>query len=85
MLCGGDVLQSFNATKPSGERVWPDDDVEVIVGQHGLVCVGRGKADLGAIARESTVLGKHLDKIVLAKPRVLTGAQAYLCAVFVFS
>lgn len=30
------------------------------------------------------MLGKHLDKIVLAKPRVLTGAQAYLCAVFVF-
>ncbi|CAK9045103.1 unnamed protein product [Durusdinium trenchii] len=76
MLCGGDVLQSFNATKPSGERVWPDDDVEVIVGQHGLVCVGRGKADLGAIARESTVLGKHLDKIVLAKPRVLTGISS---------
>ena len=29
MLCGGDVLESFNATKENGDRLWPDDELEV--------------------------------------------------------
>ena len=28
MLCGGDVLQSFNATKENGERLWTDQEIE---------------------------------------------------------
>ena len=28
MLCGGDVLQSFNDTKKTGERLWTDKEIE---------------------------------------------------------
>ena len=34
MLCGGDVLESFNATKPNGERLWTDDEVEAWLFSH---------------------------------------------------
>ena len=79
MLCGGDVLESFNATKENGDRVWPDDELEVpppslfkkvhvcilqplaaasllvkvILGQHGVVVVGRDDQDLDAFATAS--------------------------------
>ena len=29
MLCGSDVLESFNATKTTGERIWSDEEIEV--------------------------------------------------------
>ena len=29
MLCGSDVLESFNATKTTGERLWSDEEIEV--------------------------------------------------------
>lgn len=48
MLCGGDVLQSFNDTKKTGERLWTDKEIEVLLGQHGVVCVGRSEVDLEA-------------------------------------
>lgn len=71
MLCGSDVLESFNATKTTGERIWSDEEIEVrgidesmfssqnwflhwamevILGQHGAVCVGRTEKDLKAYA-----------------------------------
>ena len=74
MLCGGDVLESFNATTENGTRVWQDEELEasgllvlqkrcnssihcvhgkVILGQHGVVVVGRDDQDLEAFAAAS--------------------------------
>lgn len=76
MLCGGDVLQSFNDTKKTGERLWTDEEIEVLLGQHGVVCVGRSEVDLEAWAHESPILKTHLDNLFFAKPRALSGISS---------
>jgi len=76
MLCGSDVLESFNATKTTGERIWSDEEIEVILGQHGAVCVGRTEKDLKAYARESPILVRHSHNLVLATPRAISGISS---------
>ncbi|CAE7265356.1 NMA1 [Symbiodinium pilosum] len=76
MLCGGDVLESFNATTPSGERVWTDEDLDVTLGQHGVVVVGRDDQDLEAFVRQCPLLARHADHITIAQPRIRTGISS---------
>lgn len=76
MLCGGDVLESFNATKENGDRVWPDDELEVILGQHGVVVVGRDDQDLDAFVQQCPLLARYADNITIAQPRIRTGISS---------
>ncbi|CAE7799169.1 nmat-2 [Symbiodinium sp. CCMP2592] len=76
MLCGGDVLESFNATKENGDRVWPDEELEVILGQHGVVVVGRDDQDLDAFVQQCPLLARYADNITIAQPRIRTGISS---------
>ncbi|KAJ0170703.1 hypothetical protein K1T71_013475 [Dendrolimus kikuchii] len=61
LLCGADLLESF-----ATPGLWSDDDMEAIVGRHGLVVVTRAGSDPGKFIYESDMLTKHRKNIMLA-------------------
>ncbi|KAG6455747.1 hypothetical protein O3G_MSEX009368 [Manduca sexta] len=60
LLCGADLLESF-----ATPGLWSDDDLETIVGHHGLVVVTRAGSDPGRFIHESDLLYKHRKNIML--------------------
>ncbi|XP_019730510.1 nicotinamide/nicotinic acid mononucleotide adenylyltransferase 2 [Hippocampus comes] len=60
LLCGSDLLESFCIP-----GLWKDSDMEVIVGDFGMVVVPRDGADTERIMKQSSVLRKHQDNIVV--------------------
>ncbi|KAL0811541.1 hypothetical protein ABMA28_009927 [Loxostege sticticalis] len=60
LLCGADLLESF-----ATPGLWADDDLETIVGRHGLVVVSRAGSDPGRFIYESDMLYKHRNNITL--------------------
>ncbi|CAE8708163.1 unnamed protein product, partial [Polarella glacialis] len=76
MLCGGDVLEGFAKVKPDGEALWSDEDLEVILGQNGVVCIERDGADLDAFVESHPVLRQRAEHITMVRPRVHTGISS---------
>lgn len=68
MVCGGDLLESLVAIKPDGERVWAEEDVAVILGEYGVVCLRRAGTDEDAVIETNEELRKYKQNIVLVKP-----------------
>ncbi|XP_026322888.1 nicotinamide/nicotinic acid mononucleotide adenylyltransferase 3 isoform X2 [Hyposmocoma kahamanoa] len=66
LLCGGDLLESF--AKPG---LWSDDDIENIVGRHGIVVVTRVGSDPGKFIYDSDVLSKYRRNIILVSNYIL--------------
>ncbi|CAB3232499.1 unnamed protein product [Arctia plantaginis] len=60
LLCGADLLESF-----ATPGLWSDEDMETIVGRHGLVVVSRAGSDPGKFIYNSDMLYKHRKNIVL--------------------
>ncbi|XP_050553931.1 nicotinamide/nicotinic acid mononucleotide adenylyltransferase 1 isoform X1 [Spodoptera frugiperda] len=60
LLCGADLLESF-----ATPGLWSDEDLETIVGRHGLVVVTRAGCDPGKFIYESDILYKHRKNVIL--------------------
>lgn len=62
LLCGSDLLDSFCIP-----GLWKDSDMEVIVGDFGIVVVPRDGADTERIMNHSSILRKYKDNIIVVK------------------
>uniref|UniRef100_A0A673ZGY8 Nicotinamide-nucleotide adenylyltransferase n=1 Tax=Salmo trutta TaxID=8032 RepID=A0A673ZGY8_SALTR len=62
LLCGSDLLESFCIP-----GLWKDSDMEVIVGDFGIVVVPRDGVDTERIMNHSSVLRKNKDNITVVK------------------
>ncbi|PWA31088.1 hypothetical protein CCH79_00019987, partial [Gambusia affinis] len=62
LLCGSDLLESFCIP-----GLWKDSDMEVIVGDFGIVVVPRDGVDTERIMNHSSILRKYKDNIVVVK------------------
>ncbi|KAG7222908.1 hypothetical protein INR49_027226 [Caranx melampygus] len=60
LLCGSDLLESFCIP-----GLWKDSDMEVIVGDFGIVVVPRDGADTERIMNHSSILRKYKDNIIV--------------------
>uniref|UniRef100_A0A1B6IT44 Nicotinamide-nucleotide adenylyltransferase n=2 Tax=Homalodisca liturata TaxID=320908 RepID=A0A1B6IT44_9HEMI len=60
LLCGGDVIQSFNTP-----GLWLDEDIECIVADHGLVVITREDVNPAKIIYESDLLYKYQKNIAI--------------------
>lgn len=60
LLCGADLLESFGTP-----GLWSDEDIEAIIGQHGLVVVTREKTDPLKFIYNSDVLTNFMSNIMI--------------------
>ncbi|XP_069679323.1 nicotinamide/nicotinic acid mononucleotide adenylyltransferase 3 isoform X1 [Periplaneta americana] len=58
LLCGADLLESFGTP-----GLWTDDDIDTIVGQHGLVVITREGNNPNKFIYESDLLTKYQSNI----------------------
>ncbi|VDM47020.1 unnamed protein product [Toxocara canis] len=63
LLCGADVLESFDKTDASGSRIWKLEHVEEIVRDFGLVVIARSNSDPMKTVYMVDVLRKHQKNI----------------------
>uniref|UniRef100_A0A8C9FN24 Nicotinamide/nicotinic acid mononucleotide adenylyltransferase 2 n=1 Tax=Pavo cristatus TaxID=9049 RepID=A0A8C9FN24_PAVCR len=62
LLCGSDLLESFCIP-----GLWNESDMEVIVGEFGIVVVPRDGADPDRIMNHSSILRKYKNNILVVK------------------
>lgn len=60
LLCGADLLESFGVP-----HLWKSEDIALIVGHYGLVCITRAGSDAQKFIYESEVLWQHRHNIHL--------------------
>ncbi|XP_070210007.1 nicotinamide/nicotinic acid mononucleotide adenylyltransferase 3-like isoform X2 [Littorina saxatilis] len=60
LLCGADLLESFGTP-----GLWSDEDIETIVGKHGLVCITRAGTNPQKFIYESDMLTKFQENILI--------------------
>ncbi|KAK5644960.1 hypothetical protein RI129_006260 [Pyrocoelia pectoralis] len=60
LLCGADLLESFGTP-----GLWSDEDIESIVGQHGLVVITRENTDPLRFIYNSDILTKLMGNIII--------------------
>ncbi|RUS72235.1 hypothetical protein EGW08_020008, partial [Elysia chlorotica] len=60
LLCGADLLESFAVP-----GLWSDEDIEYIVGSHGLVVITRSGSDPQKFIYESDILTKYQENILI--------------------
>ncbi|XP_033209712.1 nicotinamide/nicotinic acid mononucleotide adenylyltransferase 3 isoform X2 [Belonocnema kinseyi] len=60
LLCGADLLETFAIP-----GVWAEEDIEAIVGQHGLVVITREGSTPNKFIYDSDVLSKHMSNIII--------------------
>ncbi|KAL1495093.1 hypothetical protein ABEB36_010564 [Hypothenemus hampei] len=60
LLCGADLLESFGTP-----GLWADEDIEAIVGEHGLVVITRLNVNLPEFIYNSDILTKYLANIMI--------------------
>ncbi|XP_023989625.1 nicotinamide/nicotinic acid mononucleotide adenylyltransferase 2 isoform X2 [Physeter macrocephalus] len=65
LLCGSDLLESFCIP-----GLWNEADMEVIVGDFGIVVVPRDAADTDRIMNHSSILRKYKNNIMVVKDDV---------------
>ncbi|KAF6075323.1 nicotinamide nucleotide adenylyltransferase 2 [Phyllostomus discolor] len=65
LLCGSDLLESFCIP-----GLWNEADMEVIVGDFGIVVVPRDAADTDRIMNHSSILRKYKNNILVVKDDV---------------
>lgn len=58
MLCGADLLDSFN--RPG---LWAEEDMDRILGHYGLICVQRDDSDAASIVKNNTLMSKYTANI----------------------
>uniref|UniRef100_A0A8C5QJM3 Nicotinamide/nicotinic acid mononucleotide adenylyltransferase 2 n=1 Tax=Leptobrachium leishanense TaxID=445787 RepID=A0A8C5QJM3_9ANUR len=62
LLCGSDLLESFCIP-----GLWNESDMEVIVGEFGIVVVPRDRTDTEQIMNHSSLLRKYKNNILVVK------------------
>lgn len=60
LLCGADLLETFSIP-----GVWADEDIDTIVGQHGLVVITREGSSPNKLIYDSDILSKHMQNIIV--------------------
>ncbi|KAH1027590.1 nicotinamide/nicotinic acid mononucleotide adenylyltransferase 1 isoform X1 [Dendroctonus ponderosae] len=60
LLCGADLLESFGTP-----GLWADDDIESIVGQHGLIVITRCNMNPTEFIYNSDILTKYMANITI--------------------
>ncbi|XP_050314664.1 nicotinamide/nicotinic acid mononucleotide adenylyltransferase 3 isoform X2 [Anthonomus grandis grandis] len=60
LLCGADLLESFGTP-----GLWADEDMEAIVGQHGLVVITRCNGNPSEFIYNSDMLTKYMANILI--------------------
>ncbi|XP_015604187.1 uncharacterized protein LOC107272016 [Cephus cinctus] len=58
LLCGADLLESFGTP-----GLWADEDIDAIVGQHGLVVITREGSNPNKFIYDSDILSKYMYNI----------------------
>lgn len=60
LLCGADLLESFGTP-----GLWAEEDIDAIVGQHGLVVVTREGSNPNQFIYDSDLLSKYMYNIII--------------------
>ncbi|KAF7268864.1 hypothetical protein GWI33_018060 [Rhynchophorus ferrugineus] len=60
LLCGADLLESFGTP-----GLWADEDIEAIVGQHGLVVITRSNINPSEFIYNSDMLTRYMFNIII--------------------
>ncbi|CAH0401718.1 unnamed protein product [Chilo suppressalis] len=71
LLCGADLLESF-----ATPGLWSDEDMEAIVGRHGLVVVTRAGSDPGKFVYDSDILYKHRNNVILVSNYIVNDVSS---------
>ncbi|CAG9794678.1 unnamed protein product [Diatraea saccharalis] len=71
LLCGADLLESF-----ATPGLWSDEDLETIVGRHGLVVVTRAGSDPGKFIYESDMLYKYRNNVTLVSNYIVNDVSS---------
>ncbi|KAI4472644.1 hypothetical protein M0802_016618 [Mischocyttarus mexicanus] len=58
LLCGADLLESFGKYD-----LWMEEDIDAIVGQHGLVVITREGSNPNKFIYDSDILSRHMHNI----------------------
>jgi nicotinamide mononucleotide adenylyltransferase len=58
LVCGTDLLDSFNTP-----GLWAEEDMDIILGQYGLLCVQRNQTDAEDLISKNTLMSKHKKTI----------------------
>ncbi|XP_057655181.1 nicotinamide/nicotinic acid mononucleotide adenylyltransferase 1 isoform X2 [Diorhabda carinulata] len=60
LLCGADLLESFGTP-----GLWAEEDIEEIVGMHGLVVISRSNSNPAEFIYNSDILTKYMSNITI--------------------
>ncbi|XP_054005090.1 uncharacterized protein LOC128890542 isoform X1 [Hylaeus anthracinus] len=60
LLCGADLLESFGTYD-----LWAEDDIDAIVGEHGLVVITREGSNPNKFIYDSDILSRHMHNIYI--------------------
>ncbi|XP_017878130.1 uncharacterized protein LOC108623826 [Ceratina calcarata] len=60
LLCGADLLESFGVY-----NLWAEEDIDSIVGEHGLVVITREGSNPNKFIYDSDILSKHMHNIYI--------------------
>nr|XP_012220180.1 PREDICTED: uncharacterized protein LOC105670970 [Linepithema humile] len=60
LLCGADLLESFGVY-----GLWLEEDIDTIVGEHGLVVITREGSNPNKFIYDSDILSKHMHNICI--------------------
>ncbi|KYN29988.1 Nicotinamide mononucleotide adenylyltransferase 1 [Trachymyrmex cornetzi] len=60
LLCGADLLESFGIP-----GLWLEEDIDAIVGEHGLVVITREGSNPNKFIYDSDILSKHMNNICI--------------------
>lgn len=63
LVCGSDVIYTFDKFNTDGSPVWTKEDQEIILGKHGLVCIERDKYHGSSMIETNPLLNKYIEKI----------------------
>jgi len=65
LVCGGDMVDSFQRILPNGENLWNPSDIEKILGEYGLIVLEREGASPETTLAGISVASKHLSNIFI--------------------
>ncbi|CAL8073924.1 unnamed protein product [Calicophoron daubneyi] len=60
LVCGADLLESFAVP-----NLWAPEDIEILAGEYGIICISRPQYDAARFVRGSDILSKYEDNIIL--------------------
>lgn len=71
LVCGSDIIYTFDKLNPDGSPIWTNEDLEIILGKHGLVCIEREKFYGSYIIEINPMIKKHKDHVQFVTPHTM--------------